>query len=50
MRAFADSVEEGDFAQAEGWLAIARLHEDRVRATRSTTRELLKGEPVGRKA
>ena len=32
VRAFADSVEELDFASAEGWFAAARLYGDRPAA------------------
>jgi hypothetical protein len=29
MEAFADAVAAGEFAKAEGWLAVARLSQDR---------------------
>ena len=30
MAAFAEAVAAGEFEKAEGWLAVARLSEDRV--------------------
>lgn len=29
MQAFADAVAAGDYAKAEGWLAVARFSQDR---------------------
>jgi hypothetical protein len=49
MRAFAQAVEEHDFAQAEGWLAVARLREDRDREAREGSQRRM-SVPVGRKA
>jgi hypothetical protein len=30
MQAFADAVAAGDYAKAEGWLAVARFSQDRL--------------------
>ena len=33
MEAFANAVAAGDYAKAEGWLAVARFSQDRISST-----------------